>query len=394
MSKPMMHNSSLAWELLNEAVETLELTDTQKKDAEDRYKAVAKVLTESGYTLLENAKIYPQGSFRIGTSVKPLGRDEFDLDFVCHIPVDSSIYSSKYIYDLVGKALFEHGTYKKMLEPKKRCWRINYAGDFHLDITPSTIDGNHHGKGEMVPDRELSKWKESNPIEFANMVDTADEIAPVFKDMTFQSLLFKTEAAQIEEIPEGEKKILKRFLQIMKRNRDIYFKDHGWSDFAPITVLLTTITTKAYVECVKNKRYEDVLELFEDVVMHMQKYIKVYERYGAKYYEVENPTSTKENFAEKWNRDKRYNSAFIVWRAELRKSISKLRTLSNSGLDVYSKHLQVILGETPVKKATEARAKKMYKKKSSGALAVLAGTGIVTDTAQAVSPRKNTFFGE
>lgn len=394
MSKPMMYNSSLSWELLNEAIESLELTDTQIGLAEDSYKAVARVLVESGYPLLENAQIYPQGSFRTGTTVKPIGRDEFDLDFVCHIPVYSSSYSSKDIYDLIGKILSEHGTYKKMLEPKKRCWRLNYAGDFHMDITPSTIDENHHGKGEMVPDRELSMWKESNPIEFANMVDTADELAPSFSSMPFDSLLMKTESASIEELPEGEKKILKRFLQIIKRNRDVYFLDHPWSEFSPITILLVTIVTEAYVSCVKSKTYKDILELFEDVIRLIPRYIKIYELSSGTYYEVANPTHKKENFAEKWNKDIRYHKSFNVWRAELLHNISKLRSLNSSGLDVYASHLQILLGEKPVKKVIEARAKKMYEKKTSGALGVLAGTGVVTDNAEAVTPRSNTFFGE
>lgn len=394
MSSPIIRHRSLAWDLLNEIVESLELSQTQRELAEKRYNSVAEVLVESGHPLLKHAKIYPQGSFRIETTVKPVSREEFDLDFVCHIPVDSSSYSSKYIYDLVGEILSGHGTYEKMLEPKKRCWRINYAGDFHMDITPSTIDGNHYGDGEMVPDRELATWKESNPIGFADMVNTADELAPTFSHMLFDSMMSKAESSNIEELPDGEKKILKRFLQIIKRSRDTYFFNHVWSDFAPISVLLTTIVTKAYVSCVNRKTYNDVLEIFEDVLKEIPDFIQKYEVSGKTYYIVENPTHTKENFAEKWNKDERYNKAFIVWRMDLMKNISELRNLGESGLDMYASSMQKILGDKPVKRIIEAKAKSMFDKKSSGALGILAGIGVVTDNAQAVTPRPNTFFGE
>jgi hypothetical protein len=393
MSSPIVRHRSHSWDLLSEVVESLELPKSKKELAEERYNAVAKVLVESGQPLLKHAKIYPQGSFRIGTTVKPVARDEFDLDFVCHIPVDSSSYSSKYIYDLVGKVLSENGTYKKMLEPKKRCWRINYAGDFHMDITPSTIDASHYGNGEMVPDRELAIWKESNPIGFANMVNTADELAPNFSSMLFDSIMTKSESSNIEELPDGEKKILKRFLQIIKRSRDTYFYNHVWSEFSPISVLLTTIVTKAYIHCVERKTYDDVLEVFEDVLHVMPDFIKQYEVSGKTYYMVENPTHTKENFSEKWNKDERYHKAFIVWRINLLQNISELRKLGESGLDMYANSMQKILGDKPVKRIIEAKAKSMFDKKSSGALGILSGTGVVADNAQAVTPRPNTFFG-
>jgi hypothetical protein len=74
MTQTLYPTRNEKWSLLREIAESLDLTETQKKDAKERYEAVAKVLAESGNPLLKYAKIYPQGSFRLGTSVKPLGR--------------------------------------------------------------------------------------------------------------------------------------------------------------------------------------------------------------------------------------------------------------------------------------------------------------------------------
>ncbi len=380
------------WRLLREIAESLELTETQKKDAEKRYLAVANVLAESGNPLLEYAKIYPQGSFRLGTSVKPLGREEFDLDFVCHIPIDSSSFTSREIYDAVGKALSDHGTYEKMLEPKKRCWRLNYAGDFHMDITPSTIDEQHYGDGEMVPDRELSRWKESNPIGYAKWVEGIDSISP-----TISSVRVAMESASIEPLDTDNSNngVLKKFIQIIKRNRDVYFQEHSLSDYAPISILLTTIATKAYKMCVERKSYTDMLELFEDVLVAMPIFIKkTSHEWGASTsYMVENPSHPKENFAEKWNDSMLYEHAFNAWNKDFIRLVGELRAMEGKGLDVYANKMKELLGKKPVERVIETRAKSMYSHKSSGSLGIVAGMGTVVSNASAITPKKNTFFG-
>lgn len=390
MTKLMYPIINEKWTLLREIAESLDLTETQKKDAEDRYEAVAKVLAESGNPLLEHAKIYPQGSFRLGTSVKPLGREEFDLDFVCHVPIDSSLVTSKEIYSVVGDALSSHGTYEKMLEPKKRCWRLNYAGDFHMDITPSTIDEEHYGDGEMVPDRELSDWKESNPIGYAKWVEGIDSISP-----TISSIRMTMESASIEPLDTDNSNngVLKRFIQIIKRNRDFYFQEHSLGDYAPISILLTTIAAKAYKMCVERKSYTDMLELFEDVLRAMPLFIQRGDDWGETKYMVENPSHPKENFAEKWNDSMLYEHAFSTWNSDFIRLVSELRTIEGKGLDVYANKMKELLGKKPVERVIEARAKSMHDHKSSGTLGILAGLGTVTNTASAVTPKKNTFFG-
>ena len=37
----------------------------------------------------------------------------------------------------IGDRLRANGYYAPLLEEKPRCWRLSYANEFHLDITPS-----------------------------------------------------------------------------------------------------------------------------------------------------------------------------------------------------------------------------------------------------------------
>lgn len=115
----------------------LELTPTQYREAETKYRAVGRWLADSDSLLaFWEPEIYPQGSMLLGTTVRPYGRNEYDLDLVCQIHYCAQ-QPPMTIYKWVHERLSAHETYKEMLEPLKRCLRLNYAGDFHLDILPA-----------------------------------------------------------------------------------------------------------------------------------------------------------------------------------------------------------------------------------------------------------------
>jgi hypothetical protein len=390
MDKSQVAAGTIAWNILSNIAASLDLTETQHKLAKDRYKTVSNMLAESDHPLLAKAAIYSQGSFRIGTSVKPIGRDEFDIDLVCHIPIHSSQASSHEIYELVGKRLSEHETYKKILEPKNRCWRLNYAGEFHMDITPSTIDQGHSGDGEMVPDKALSKWKESNPKGYAGWVDLIDSISP----SVAYYILSAEDRASVEPLPshDAKKGILKKFIQLIKRSRDVYFDGHPMKDFAPISILLTTLASQAYRDFSRQDQYPSLLDLFIVVVEMMPRYIRVNNYLGKEYFEVPNPMHEEENFAERWNEDLRYKQAFYSWQRELLSQLNALNRPGN-GIDGYTRTLKDMLGDRPVGTVMASVGDLMHTKKKAGAYGITSGLGVTSGIAHAVSPKPNTFFG-
>ena len=75
----------------------------------------------------------------IGTTNKPVGRDERDIDLVCEMNLPATISQAE-AKRLLGQCLMENTTYAKMLQEKNRCWRLIYAGEFHMDILPSKPD--------------------------------------------------------------------------------------------------------------------------------------------------------------------------------------------------------------------------------------------------------------
>jgi hypothetical protein len=121
-------------EILETMCEALELTPTQTEEAEKRYDAVGRWLGEDA--ILVGAWIYVHGSVALGTTTKPLTKAEFDVDLVCHVPHGTPDIPPAILKKVVGDRLKDHGTYVRLLEEMCRCWRLNYAGEFHMDITP------------------------------------------------------------------------------------------------------------------------------------------------------------------------------------------------------------------------------------------------------------------
>jgi hypothetical protein len=70
-------------DLLARIAEEIQLDDTRKERMKSAYKAIESLLNEDeGFFKNAVFEIYPQGSVRIGTTVKPTGENEFDLDIV------------------------------------------------------------------------------------------------------------------------------------------------------------------------------------------------------------------------------------------------------------------------------------------------------------------------
>ena len=108
---------------------TLELTGTQGELAEEHYNAVGEWLAGSDDPLLRGVAVYVQGSTALGTTVKPFGRDEHDVDLVCFVPKLRLHVPPAFLKARIGDRLRQNGRYSSMLEEKPRCWRLNYAGN-------------------------------------------------------------------------------------------------------------------------------------------------------------------------------------------------------------------------------------------------------------------------
>jgi hypothetical protein len=117
-----------------------------------------------------------QGSVPSRTVIRPLARDDFDVDLV--YPFRLSLFRPEHqrplpVFDWFVSRLQGSEFYQNRLTRKNRCVRIDYAGDFHLDLIPATGDVLEH-RPFAVPARDLSDWITNDPIGFTEWVRALD----------------------------------------------------------------------------------------------------------------------------------------------------------------------------------------------------------------------------
>lgn len=222
--------------LLAQVAEAVQLTNDQYNRATGHYEAVGDWLAAPGGPLAAFAPtIYPQGSMRLGTTVKPRGEVEYDLDFVCE--VRGGAWTAMKLYDAVHDRLHAHETYRAKLKKKKRCLCLEYAGDFHMDIIPAIADPSRGGTCIKIPDTALASWTPSNPRGYADW----------FKQRSTVLVERLVKAAATEPLPiqsdASEKLPLALAVQLMKRARDVAFNG---ADDAPRSIILTTLSGNYY----------------------------------------------------------------------------------------------------------------------------------------------------
>lgn len=374
--------------LLERVCQELELTPAQFERAKGHYEAAGTWLAEADDPLIRGAEIYPQGSMGLGTTVKPLAREEHDLDLVSlesHLKPSVSPTSLK---RAIGDRLRANGRYRDILQEKPRCWRLVYTNEFHLDITPSIPNPTCPRGGELVPEKHRAEWKPSNPKGYRKRFEKCARLQPRIRLLEAE---FGKVRAQVEALPEPSyfKGLLRRSVQLCKRHRDVWFSTRE-PELAPISIVLTTLAAKSYAYCVATFTYETEFDVFLDVVRYMPAFVERRMEDGQERYFVWNETTEGENFAEKWNTDPRLALAFFSWHAAAVQDFQNL--ILRSGLDQIGKDLGRALGEAPVNKAVRALTTEVSNARADGRLTAATGLGLSTGTVGR-TVRSNTFFG-
>jgi Second Messenger Oligonucleotide or Dinucleotide Synthetase domain len=362
-------------DLLLRVCEELQLSTARYDEAVARYEAVAEWLEREGSAAAAfSPTMYPQGSMRLGTTVKPYGREEHDLDFVCEFRVPPLIFNSPLeLLNLVERRLREHQSYSAILERKNRCLRLSYANEFHLDILPACPDPQSGGTCLIVPDRKSQCWKPSNPRGYAAWFEKRCEMA------------LEVEARRVieaaEPVPEQqttlEKETLKRVVQLLKRWRDIRYRNTP--DLAPISMILTTLAASAYTGQIS------VAGAMGQILAHV---ISLINNSKPRIY-VLNPANPQEDLSERWNDAVKYD-AFAEGIRELQTQWQNIT--ASRGVLRTSQGLEALFG-SPVNVALTKQATLLQEMREKSNLRVGAA-GLITGAGSGgVAIRTNTFHG-
>ena len=116
--------------------------------------------------------LFEQGSWALTTAIRPLNeQDEFDVDLVLLLEVGLLPHhrrSPENVIAWIADRLRTDDDYEGKVSIKKRCVRIDYAGEFHLDIVPAAPVADGILKPVRVPNRENGTWQVSDPLGYAD----------------------------------------------------------------------------------------------------------------------------------------------------------------------------------------------------------------------------------
>ena len=325
-------NHETLGQIFNDLAHELDVPAPKYQDAKDRYGAVGDWLGADDSALAQyNPVISPQGSFALGTAVRPLGDDHYDVDAVCELQLTPQDVTQFELKEMVGDRLkHPHSRYRHMIEPPKggrRCWTIKYADSskFHLDILPAIPDDFEWLLGLGVPrewastairltDRKAWEqgraWPRSNPKGYAawfkdRMKVTLDQAKRV---------LAMAERAEVEEIDDFRVRTpLQRLVQILKRHRD---KLYNGDPDKPISIIITTLAAQAY------GNEPDLMDALLHVVPKMRQGVE--QQDGNPW--VGNPVNPQENFADKWAEQPRKVTLFSEWLSTVERECHDLLT--------------------------------------------------------------------
>ena len=353
---------------LEKVAEDIDILPGKYKDAVDRYQAVGRWLEEGNYPGCSgDIAIYPQGSFRLGTVVRPLRRGveaSYDIDLVSEFPIRKLQVEPSTIKTMTGGRLQEHGTYRKLLDEEgKRCWTLEYAEQdgvgFHLDVLPCVPDTLRLSDTSIAVTNkkgDVYDWSASNPKGYGLWFDRQNQSAFGLV-VNEQKRVLQAQAsdifARVDDVPDQLVRTpLQRAIQLMKRHRDVKFNNTNYNGYAPISIIITTLAAQLY------SNEADIYAALQGIVKKLHAHSVLMDNGivnktivpdspiqhttdGGWY--IGNPVNEKENFADRWHEDNHARAeAFFWWVAELEKDL--LDILDETRPDVLRKHLTGALG--------------------------------------------------
>lgn len=346
--------TSTAERVLEQLASRLDISDTHYQAAERSYRSVGNWLNRPESSIARyNPSIYSQGSFRLGTVIRPPSdEDAFDLDIVCELNCTKDLISQKELKEAVGAELAAYAERYDMQSPEsgQYCWTMHYSdsAQFQMDVLPAIPDASY--QRFLLEAQKLDTtwaqtaigltntkhpqyagicldWPPSNPRAYSQW----------FRKRMEQTFLAKRRAlallearADVENIPEYRVKTpLQAAIQILKRHRDGTFADRA--DYRPASIILTTLAAHAYAQ------EETISGALFSILARMDSFIEI--RRGVPW--IKNPTDPRENFANRWEREPELKQAFYEWLQTARTEFQAAARLSDDGAigEELAKHM-------------------------------------------------------
>lgn len=320
---------------INKTIEDLKLSDTLEGIIHQRYNALGNWLNRMESSIKQYGPvIYPQGSVRTGTVIKPLDGGAYDVDIVCELQMESQTISPMQFKEMIGKEIemyMKQYSFNEKIINARKCWTVEYCDNvsFHIDILPAIKKETKDtiSTDIMITNKDLPKyssvpgdWEESNPKGFAKWLK--DKELQIFTEIENSIKLTK----KLESIPEHKVLTpLRKTIMLLKRHRDIFFQFEN-QDFRPASVIITTLSGMFY----EKNPFKTTEETLKSIISQFSTYTKNIQ--NTSFYSLQSPSS-QENFLDKWNTNKNFKKYFELWVNKLSEDISDIKYFLNSCKD-------------------------------------------------------------
>ncbi|WP_409478137.1 nucleotidyltransferase [Pseudobdellovibrio sp. HCB154] len=321
----MLLNNHEVEEFISEISKSIEVPPSRYESVETSYQSIAAWLKRDASTLKVDIQVYSQGSFRLGTAIRPVNDEEnYDVDVVFEVSLDKLQITQKELQEKFGVEIKAYADAHNMSKPDQwdRVWTLNYAdsAQFHMDILPCIPDGEFQfrlieglkfspkdifRKSVAITDRRhanftvrSSNWPTSNPNGYAQWFYDR-MVAPVVTKSLSEAVRGKVEVADLPSFKSNTP--LQAAVKLLKRHRDIHFT--GKLHLKPSSIILTTLAAHAF-------QYEtDLTKAIQGILLRFEE--KLFKK-GNDYW-VENPSDPRENFADSWKTEQNKATEFFGW---------------------------------------------------------------------------------
>jgi hypothetical protein len=263
-------------------------------------------------------------------------------------------------------------TYRPMTKLMNRCVRVEYANEFYMDVLPACRNGSRAGTCIKVPDRKAGAWRDSDPIAYADWFAKRSRVL-------FLAELLQKAAPVPDQKGVEEKRTLQLAVQLLKRQRDLFFEG---SESATASVIVTTLAAEEY------KGERSVSQALSSILSGIARRIRAAQPTSAPL-RLFNPVNRDEELTERWRENPRAYDAFTEFIADFNRRWSALVIRGGN----VNADLEGLFG-APVKAVLKKQVKRLQEDRTAGRLGITSA-GLITSVSNARVPvRPNTFHGE
>lgn len=339
-------------------IEKLDISTTMHQNAVSKYESITKHLESNGI----EADMYPQGSFALGTVIRPITKDPnaaYDLDFICQIRKCRDQQTAEELHNEVENILKQSNLYGGKLKTYEKCITIEYAdiGDigFSIDIVPAAGETDEIKKhlstkseSPQLIDTAIAipkacnsgfDWAFNNPKGYRTWFE---EINLPFKETVAahqRQILFEANRsifASVEDIPhEMIRSSIQRVIQLLKYHRNVYYSSFNDGDATkPISAIISTLVASVaatqhktisvfeLLNCVLNEfvTYSQYQNLTEKLFFQKFPSKNLIYKENGKWF-MKNPAHPEDNLADQWNQDSDIPQRFFRWIAAAKEDL-------------------------------------------------------------------------